>query len=109
MLMAGLLMQGIHDVQTNNALKNLLATVITSVGTVVFATTGLVSWPHTLVAFIGALMGGVLGARVARQLPTVGVHRVVIAVGLLLSVYYFQPYCGSGLASFMAAATEFNR
>ena len=92
MLMAGLLMLGVHDVQVNNALKNFLATIITSAAVVVFAVTGLVSWPHTLVAFVGAVAGGFLGSRIARFLPAVWLRRVVICVGLLFSVLYFGQY-----------------
>ena len=50
MLMAGLMLLGIQDPQRNNALKNLLATVVTSVSVIVLAITGLISWPHTTCA-----------------------------------------------------------
>lgn len=89
MLMASLLMLGVHDLQANNALKNLLGAVINSVAVIVFAVLGVVSWPHTLVAFIGAIAGGLAGARMARRLPEVWLRYIVIAVGLLLSAYYF--------------------
>jgi uncharacterized membrane protein YfcA len=88
MLMAGLIMLGVNDIQANNALKNLLAAVINSVAIVVFAVSGLVSWPHTAIAFLGAVIGGLAGARVARALPAAWLRRVVIAVGLALSVHY---------------------
>lgn len=94
MLMAGLLMLGVHDLYTNNALKNLLASVVTSVSVAIFAVTGLVSWSHTLVAFVGAIAGGFLGARAARLLSAVWLRRVVVAVGLVLSVYYSYRYYG---------------
>ena len=95
MLMAGLLMLGIQDIQVNNALKNLLAAIITSVGVVVFALTGLVSWPHTLIAFVGAIVGGLLGARAARRLPAAWLRRLVIAMGVTLTFYYFRQYYGN--------------
>jgi uncharacterized protein len=94
MLMAGLLMLGVHDMQRNNALKNLLGAVITSTAVIVFIASGLVSWPHTLLAFIGAAIGGMAGARVARILPPIWLVRIVTAVGLVLSVYYFVQYYG---------------
>src|SRR5262245_34419099 len=58
MLMAGLLLLGVDDPQKNNALKNLLATVVTSIAVVVLAGSGLVAWPQTLAAFAGAVIGG---------------------------------------------------
>lgn len=96
MLMAGLAMLGVRDIQANNALKNLLGAVITSVSVIVFALSGLVSWPHTAIAFAGAVLGGLLGARVARVLPAAWLHRVVVAVGLALSIYYFRQYYSGG-------------
>lgn len=94
MLMAGLLMLGVHDLQRNNALKNLLGAVITSTAVIVFIALDLVSWPHTLIAFAGATIGGMVGARIAQVLSPVWLIRVVTTVGLLLSVYYFVRYYG---------------
>ncbi len=95
MLMASLSMLGVHDMQLNNALKNLLGAVINSVAVIVFAVLGVVSWPHTLIAFVGAVAGGLAGARLARRLSEVWLRRIVIAVGLVLSAYYFWRYYGS--------------
>lgn len=92
MLMAGLFMLGVRDIQASNALKNLLATVITTVSVVVYAMSSLVFWPHTIVAFVGAVLGGLLGARIARHLSPTLLRRIVIVVGCTLSVYYFRQY-----------------
>lgn len=94
MLMAGLLMLGVHDVQANNALKNLLASAVTSIAVILFIIFGVVSWPHTAIAFGGAVVGGLFGARIARALPAVWLQRIVISVGLVLSAYYFNKYYG---------------
>ena len=93
-LMAGLLMLGVTDLLANNALKTLLGTIVTSVAVVIFALSGLVSWPHTLLALGGAAVGGVLGARIAHRLSPLWLRRIVIGVGLSLSVYYFFVYYG---------------
>src|SRR5690606_26847492 len=84
-LMAGLLILGVTDLAANNALKNLLGAVITSVAVVVFAFSGLVSWTHTLIALSGAAVGGLLGARVAHRLSPRWLRRIVIGVGSALS------------------------
>ena len=97
MLMAGLLILGVHDLQANNALKNLLAAIANTVAVLVLAVSGLVSWSLTIVAFIGAMLGGLLGVRVARVLPAVWLRRVVVAIGLVLSVYYFGKYYDLGV------------
>lgn len=96
MLMAGLLLAGVNDPQRNNALKNLLATGVTSVAVVVLAVSDLIAWPHTAVAFIGALAGGLWGSRLARSLPPALLRRIIILVGTSLSLYFactlYVPY-----------------
>lgn len=92
MLMAGLQILGIHDIQTNNALKNLLASIITSIAVLIFALSGVVAWSYTIVAFTGAVIGGLLGARIAQWLSAIWLRRIVIFFGLFLSIYYFVKY-----------------
>ncbi len=94
MLMAGLHMLGVHDIQANNALKNLLASACTGVALVIFTFSGIVAWPYALVAFTGAVLGGLLGARIAQWLPAVYFRGVVIVIGMFLSAYYFIKYYG---------------
>lgn len=99
MLMASLLMLGVHDLQVNNALKNMLSTVITSVALLVFFISGLVSWPHTVVALAGAGIGGLLGGRVAKLLPAHVLRSIVITVGFGLTAFYsYKYYLVAGLA-----------
>lgn len=94
MLMAGLHMLGVNDIQANNALKNVLATMVTSVALIVFTLSGIVAWPYTLVAFTGAAIGGLLGARIAQWLPAIWFRRVIIIFGMFLTVYYFIKFYG---------------
>lgn len=94
MLMAGMHMLGMHDVQANNALKNLLAGAVTSIAVCVFVLSGLVHWTYTAVAFSGAIIGGLAGARIARWLPAAWLRRVVIGFGTFLTVFYFYKYYG---------------
>ena len=89
LMMASLAIGGHEDVQHINALKNLLAAVIYSVTVVTFIVAGAVSWPHTLVMVITATLGGYWGASVARKIKGPWLRRMVIAVGIALTVYYF--------------------
>lgn len=90
LLMAGLQMLGDEDIQTCNSLKNLLATVIGTVSVAVLFMSGWVSLSHAVWPFTGAVIGGVLGARLSRRISASWLRRVVIVVGLASSVYYFQ-------------------
>jgi len=92
MLMAGLQMLGVTDPHANNALKNLLAAVINTASIVVLVATGLVAWPHTALAFSGAVFGGLIGGHVARRIPAQVLRRIVIAFGDALAVFYVNKY-----------------
>lgn len=89
LMMASLAIAGHDDLHEVNALKNLLSAVVYSVTVVTFVTAGAVSWPHTLVMLVTATVGGYIGAALARKIPAVWLRRTVIAVGTLLSLYYF--------------------
>lgn len=94
MLMAGMQMLGMQDVQANNALKNLLAGAVTSIAVCVFALSDMVHWGYTAVAFTGAILGGLAGGRIARWLPAWWLKRIVVGFGAFLTVYYFYKYYG---------------
>lgn len=94
MLMAGLQMLGVKDPHANNALKNLLASVVNTVSVVVLIATGLIAWPHTALAFAGAVFGGLIGGHVARRIPAHALRRIIIGFGVFLTAYYFHKYYG---------------
>ena len=99
LMMASLAISGHKDVQEINALKNLLSSVVYSVTVVTFIIANAVSWPHTLIMLTAASLGGYGGARVARSLQGPWLRRVVIAVGAVLSVYYFYQQFFAGTVS----------
>lgn len=89
LMMASLAIAGHEDVQEINALKNLLSSIVYSVTVTTFIIAGAVSWPHTLVMLVTASLGGYWGAHMARRLQGPWLRRVVIVVGLVLTLYYF--------------------
>ena len=89
LMIAALAIQGFKDVHEINALKNWLSAVIYSVAVATFVIADAVSWPHTLVMLVTATIGGYGGAAVARKLPALWLRRFIIAVGGVLTVYYF--------------------
>jgi uncharacterized membrane protein YfcA len=94
MLMAGLQMLGVHDPHANNALKNLLAAVVNTISVVVLIATGLIAWPHTAFAFVGAICGGLIGGHISRRIPAKILRWIVIGFGGALTVYYLGKYYG---------------
>jgi len=90
LMLASLAMAGHDDVHEINAIKNLLSAIVYSVTVATFVAAGAVSWPHTLIMLAAATLGGYGGARIARKIPALWLRRFIIAVGLILTVFYFQ-------------------
>ena len=94
MLMAALLLAGVHDMQENNALKNLIATVVTTATVGALAVTGLVAWRETSVALVGSVLGGVSGGFLVGRVRAAVLRVAVVSIGAALTVYYSFKYYG---------------
>jgi uncharacterized protein len=69
-----------------NALKNAVSAVV-GLGTVVaFAILGPVNWAAVAIIALATLVGGYLGARMARRLPTKVLRTVIVTIGLAVGV-----------------------
>ncbi len=80
---------GMRDIHAMGALRTLLAVVINAAAVLIFIVAGAVLWPQCLVMVAGATAGGWLGAHFAQKADPVRVRRVVIAIGLAMTAYYF--------------------
>lgn len=89
MMLATLGLSQSGDYHRLNALKNMLAMVIAAVAIVIFVLGGVVAWPEAVVMIPAVAIGGWSGVWVAKRVPQSAMRAVVIAVGLLLAVYYF--------------------
>lgn len=89
LLMASIAILGSRDIHEANALKNLLATVITTVSVVVFTSIGAIAWPQTLCVLFGAILGGYIGGRVSRHFSDLMLRKIVISTGLSLATIFF--------------------
>jgi uncharacterized membrane protein YfcA len=72
-----------------NALKNLFAAIIAAVAIIVFVAGGVVAWPQAIVMIPAVALGGYAGVWTARRVPQSVVRIVVVAIGVLLALYYF--------------------
>ena len=86
LMLAALAIMGHTDIHQMNGLKNILAVVINGVAAVYFIWSGLISWPHAAVMAVGAIIGGVGGAGVARRLGRSTVRRIVVVIGFAMAV-----------------------
>jgi uncharacterized protein len=89
LMITTLAFMGIGDIHRINAVKTFLAAMINGASVIVFIRDDLVRWDFAGVMAGSAILGGYLGARVARRLPALYVRYAVIAIGFGLSAFYF--------------------
>ena len=75
-----------------NATKNLVAALNGSVAMTVFAVQGSINWPAAFAMMVGALVGSVIGARVARLAPRELMRWVGTLIGVVLTSVYAWRY-----------------
>jgi uncharacterized membrane protein YfcA len=89
LMISSLSLMGVGDIHHTNALKTFLAACINGVSVVVWVLEDKVRWDLVPGMVLAAVVGGYLGARVARRLPKNLVRWVVVAIGFSLAGYYF--------------------
>ncbi|HXD88578.1 MAG TPA: sulfite exporter TauE/SafE family protein [Urbifossiella sp.] len=89
LMITTLTFMGVGDIHRVNAVKTFLAATINGASVIVFIDFDLVRWPFAAAMVPSAILGGYLGARVARRLPARYVRYAVIAIGFGLSIFYF--------------------
>jgi len=97
LMLASLGFMGIGDINKANGVKTFLASAINSVAVIIFLTegrergpgyTGLVYWPYALVMAASAIVGGFVGAKLAKRMPAQAVRWLVVAIGFGLALFY---------------------
>lgn len=73
-----------------NALKGALSLLDCTVSVVIFGLFGPVDWPAVLIAAPSTLVGGYVGARIARRLNEKYLRWSIIVLGVAVSVYLYQ-------------------
>lgn len=72
-----------------NALKQAVAFSVNLAAAVFFLFSGQVLWTAALVMALGALIGGILGGRLARHVNPSVLRWTVVVIGVILSIIYF--------------------
>ncbi|HEU0128450.1 MAG TPA: sulfite exporter TauE/SafE family protein [Pseudonocardiaceae bacterium] len=88
-LIAVLAVAAHDDLRRLNAVKGVLSLIISVVSVVVFALGAPVDWSTVALLAPTTLVGGFLGAKVARWLPAPVLRIAVVVVGLAVSIYLF--------------------
>ena len=89
LVLAALGLIGLTDLHQMNGLKNLLATCVNGVAAICFAVSGAVLWRDAAIMAVAAIIGGYLGARIARLLGRKFVRAAVVTIGLVMTVALF--------------------
>ena len=80
------------DYRSANVTKNLVTSLNTATAAAIFVLKGAIIWPPTLVLMAGSVVGGQLGAAVARVAPREVMRIAVVVVGALLTGYFAWIY-----------------
>lgn len=89
LMLSALALMGISDIHRMNGVKTILASAINGVSVVLFIWLDKVNWSMAVPMIVSAIIGGYLGASIARRLDKKLVRYAVVAIGLVLSTFYF--------------------
>lgn len=80
---------GMRDIHAMGAIRTLLAAAINAAAVVAFIAAGAVLWRQCAVMVVGSLVGGWFGAHFAQKADPRKVRALIIAIGILMSAYFF--------------------
>jgi uncharacterized protein len=88
LMLAALTIAG-QQIRAATATKNMLAMAMNAAATLIFAFSGLISWPAAFALCAGGIGGGLLGSWLIYRLPPRAMRIFVVCVGVALTVYMF--------------------
>jgi uncharacterized membrane protein YfcA len=89
MMLATFAVAGMIHIHEMNALKTLLGVAINGLALVTFVAKGAIAWGPGVVMMAGAIVGGYLGATVARRTDPKWVRMLVTVIAWTMTVYFF--------------------
>jgi uncharacterized membrane protein YfcA len=89
LMLSSLGFMGIADIHQMNGVKAILACVMNGIGAAIFVYDGKVVWKYAIPMALASIVGGYVGARVARKLSAATVRSIVIAIGFIVAGYSF--------------------
>jgi uncharacterized membrane protein YfcA len=92
LLIATLNFYNIKDINTVNAIKNVMSVLINLAAVVMYCIWGVVDWHFALIQMLGAVLGGYFGGVLGRSLNAGTVRTMITIVGFALSLVYFYQY-----------------
>ena len=88
-LLALFALWGMTDLNQMNGLKSWLSFALSVISFVIFAIGGQVAWLPAAVMSMGTILGGYLGAPVARRIPVPWLRALIAAIGFGMTALFF--------------------
>ena len=89
MILALLSLLGVTNIHAMNGIKNAARNGRQCRCACTFIVAKIIVWPQALLMLVGASLGGYGGAYFAQKMNPLHIRRVVIVVGLAMSLYFF--------------------
>jgi uncharacterized membrane protein YfcA len=89
LMLATLSLVGMTNIHQMNALKTILSAIINGVAVVLFIVAAAVAWRPGAVMVVGGILGGYLGAALARQVDPKRVRVFVMVVAWVMTAWFF--------------------
>ena len=87
--LAALSLVGFNDIHEANAVKNLLIALMSLIASGIYIASGTISWSHGLPLFLGTMIGGYWGGKIARRTSKRVLRAGITCFGVVLTLYYF--------------------
>ncbi len=78
------------DMRSLNAQKTFMTGSMNAMAVICFIVAGKIWWPQTLLMLAAAMPGGYLGAYFARKVNTAYVRIIVVAICVVVTIYFFR-------------------
>lgn len=89
LMLSSLALMGTSDIHRMNAVKSLLASLINGTSVILFVWQQKVNWSLAIPMIVAGIVGGFVGATMARKLNKNHIRYTVIGIGLTVSATYF--------------------
>lgn len=89
LMLGSLSIMGMRNIHEMNTVKTTLGAAINVVAFIFFAFRGLVVWTLLLLMIVGSIIGGYGGARLAKRINPRIIHLTIVAIGLVVSAWFF--------------------
>jgi|KBSMisStaDraftv2_1062788.scaffolds.fasta_scaffold252996_2 uncharacterized membrane protein YfcA len=90
MFLAAMRLYGLNNIHGMNGIKTVLGSSLNAIAAGIFIASHQVSWRPTLIMMAAGIAGGYLGPIGARQVPPKIIRALVIAIGAVMTAYFFH-------------------